>query len=95
MSQGWVRLTLGSKGQGHKAWGEVKWFYAHNCFPFTPFLKKLQRHTPHESRMGPIDLGVKKSKVKVTMHRLGKMVSCALVLPLYTYPHETSQAHSP
>ena len=57
--------------------GKVKWFQVHNCFPFTHILMKLPRHTPHESRMGPVDLGVKRSKVKVTMHRLGKIVSCA------------------
>ena len=31
--------------------------------------------TPHESRICPIDFEVKRSKVKVTMHRLLKMVS--------------------
>ena len=30
-----------------------------------------------ESRMGSVDFRIKRSKVKVTMHGLGKMVSCA------------------
>ena len=36
---------------------------------------KLHMQTPHESRMFPIDFEVKRSKVKVTMHKLLKMVS--------------------
>ena len=35
----------------------------------------LYMQTPHEARMCPIDLEVKRSKVKVTMHKLLKMVS--------------------
>ena len=50
-------------------------FPAHNCFPFTPIIMKLHMQTPHESRMCPIDFEVKRSKVKVTMHKLQKMVS--------------------
>ena len=34
----------------------------------------LHLQTPHEVRMWPIDFGVKRSKVKVTMHGLIKMV---------------------
>ena len=49
----------------------------HNCFPFTPIIMKLHMQTPHESRMCPIDFEVKRSKVKVTMHKLLKMVSGA------------------
>ena len=52
-------------------------FPAHNCFPFTPIIMKLHMQTPHESRMCPIDFEVKRSKVKVTMHKLLKMVSGA------------------
>ena len=52
-------------------------FPAHNCFPFTPIIMKLHMQTPHESRMCPIDVEVKRSKVKVTMHKLLKMVSGA------------------
>ena len=54
-----------------------KWFPAHNCFPFTPIIMKLHMQTPHEARMCPIDFEVKRSKVKVTMHKLLKMVSGA------------------
>ena len=43
---------------------------AHNCFPFTPIIMKLHTQTPHEARMCPIDFEVKRSKVKVTMHKL-------------------------
>ena len=71
------------------------WFPAHNCFPFTPIIMKLHMQTPHESRMCPIDFEVKRSKVKVTMHKLLKMVSGAQLLSLYTYHHETSRADSP
>ena len=52
-------------------------FPAHNCFPFTPIIMKLHMQTPHEARMCPIDFEVKRSKVKVTMHKLPKMVSGA------------------
>ena len=52
-------------------------FLAHNCFPFTPIIMKLHMQTPHESRMCPIDFEVKRSKVKVTMHKLLKMASGA------------------
>ena len=52
-------------------------FPAHNCFPFTPIIMKLHMQTPHEARMCPIDFEVKRSKVKVTMHKLLKMVSGA------------------
>ena len=72
-----------------------KWFPAHNCFPFTPIIMKLHMQTPHESRMCPIDFEVKRLKVKVTMHKLLKMVSGAQLLSLYTYHHETSHADSP
>ena len=50
-------------------------FPAHNCFPITPIIMKLHMQTPHESRMCPIDFEIKRSKVKVTMHKLLKMVS--------------------
>ena len=52
-----------------------KWFPAHNCFPFTPIIMKLHMQTHHEARMCPIYFEVKRSKVKVTMHKLLKMVS--------------------
>ena len=50
-------------------------FAAHNCFPFTPIIMKRHMQTPHEARMCPIDFEVKRSKVKVTMHKFLKMVS--------------------
>ena len=53
------------------------WFPAHNCFPFTPIIMKLHMQTPHEARMCPIDFEVKRSKIKVTMPKLLKMVSGA------------------
>ena len=46
-------------------------------FPFTPIIMKLHMQTPYEARMCPIDFEVKRSKVKVTMHKLLKMVSGA------------------
>ena len=72
-----------------------KWFLAHNCFPFTPIIMKLHMQTLHEARMCPIDFEDKRSKVKVTMHKLLKMVSGAQLLSLYIYHHETSHADSP
>ena len=57
--------------------GLLKWFQAHNCFPFTPIFMKLHMQSPHESNMDPIDFGVKRSKVKVIMQGLLKMVSSA------------------
>ena len=45
---------------------------------------KLYRYTPHESRMGPVDLGVKRSKVKVTIHwflvHLSRRLKCTIVI---------------
>ena len=57
--------------------GYVKWFQAHNCFPFTPIFMKIHMQSPHESSMDPMDFRVKSSKVKVTMQGLLKMVSGA------------------
>ena len=79
MSQVCALWTLGSKGQRSRSqckdyW---KWFLAHNCFPFTPILMKLHMQSPHESSMDPMDFGVKRSKVKVTMQELLKKVSGA------------------
>ena len=34
-------------------------FLTHNCFSCTPVIFKLRTPTPHESRMYPIDLGIK------------------------------------
>ena len=97
MSWVWTLWTLGSKGQRSRSqckdyW---KWFLAYNCFPFTPIFMKLHMQSPHESSMCPIKFRVKRSKVKVTMQGLLKMVSWALLLPLYTYLDETSHAVSP
>ena len=69
MSQVCALWNLGSKGQRSRSqckdyW---KWFLAHNCFPFTPIFMKLHMQSPHESSMDPMDFGVKRSKVKVTM----------------------------
>ena len=47
-------------------------FPVHNCFPFTPIIMKLHMQTLHEARMCPIDFEVKRSKVKVKMHKLLK-----------------------
>ena len=79
MRQGCALYILRLKGQRSRSqcinyW---KWFPAHNCFPFTPIIMKLHMQTPHEARMCPIDFKVKRSKVKVTMHKLLKMVSGA------------------
>ena len=47
---------------------------------------KLQMQTPHESRMCPIDFEVKRSKVKVTMHKLLKNCPCGGISPVRTDP---------
>ena len=72
-------------------------FPAHYCFPFTPIIMKLHMQTPHEARMCPIDFEVKRSKVKVTMHKLLKMVSAhncfpftSIIMKLHMQtPHES------
>ena len=79
MSQVCALWNLGSKGQRSRSqckdyW---KWFLAHNCFPYTPIFMKLHMQSPHESSMDPMDFGVKRSKVKVTMQGLLKKVSGA------------------
>ena len=61
------------KGQGHNALitGKIRYGNmnpAHNFFPFTPIVMQLHTQTPHESRICPTYFGVKRSKVKVTMH---------------------------
>ena len=93
----WTLWTLGSKGQRSRSQCKDYWkrILAHNCFPFTPILMKLHMQSPHESSMDPMDFGVKRSKVKVTLQGLLKMVSGTLLLPLYTYLYETSHAVSP
>ena len=70
MSGGCVLWVLGSKGQrqGLNLSNYCKWFMLHNFFPFTPIIMKLHTKTPLEVRMCPKDFGVKRSKVKVTMH---------------------------
>ena len=75
LSQGWALSASGSKGQRSRSqcidyW---KWLMLHNCFPFTPIIMEFNTKTPHESRMCPRDVGVKMSKVKVTMQWLLKM----------------------
>ena len=79
MSRVWTLWTLGSKGQRSRSQCKDyrKRILAHNCFPFTPILMKLHMQSPHELSMNPMDFGVKRSKVKVTMQGLLKMVSCA------------------
>ena len=72
MSRGYALLILGSKGQRSRSQciDYRKRFMSHTFFPFTPIIMKLHTQTPHESRMCPIYFGVKRSKVKVTMHLL-------------------------
>ena len=81
--------------------GQVKWFQAHKCFPFTPIFMKLHMQSPHESSMGPMDFGVKRSKVKVTMQGLRGQVkwfqahNCFPFTPIFMKlhmqsPHESS-----
>ena len=64
MSRVWTPWTLGSKGQRSRSqckdyW---KWFFAHNCFPFTPIFMKLHMQSPHESSMCPMKFRVKRSR---------------------------------
>ena len=77
MSQGCALLILGSKGQRSRSWiiDVWKWFPDHNWLCNPPMIMKLHTLAPHESRMCPIDFGVKRSKVKVMDYRCLKMVS--------------------
>ena len=52
-----------------------KWFPDDNWLCNQPMIMKLHTLTHHESRMGPIDFEVKRSKVKVMAHGYLKMVS--------------------
>ena len=76
MSQGCALLILGSKGQRSRSWRMViwKWFPDDNWLCNQPMIMKLHTLTPHESRMCPIDFGVKRSTVKVMAHGYLKMV---------------------
>ena len=47
---------------------------------------KLHMQTPHESRICPIDFEVKRSKVKVTMHKLLKNCPRGGISPVRTDP---------
>ena len=51
-----------------------KWFPDDNWLCNQPMIMKLHTLTPHESRMCPIDFGVKRSTVKVMAHGYLKMV---------------------
>ena len=77
MSQGCALLILRSKGQRSRSWRMViwKWFPDDNWLCNQPMIMKLHTLTPHESRMCPIDFGVKRSTVKVMAHGYLKMVS--------------------
>ena len=76
MSQGCALLILRSKGQRSRSWRMViwKWFPYDNWLCNQPMIMKLHTLTPHESRMCPIDFGVKRSTVKVMAHGYLKMV---------------------
>ena len=52
-----------------------KWFPDDSWLCNPPMIMKLHTLAPHESRMCPIDFGVKRSKVKVMAHGYLKMVS--------------------
>ena len=72
MSQGWALLTLGSKCQRSRSQCIDYWksLMSHNSFPFTPIIMKLHTKTPLEWMVCPMGVGVKRSKVKVTMQWL-------------------------
>ena len=76
MSQGCALLILRSKGQRSRSWRMViwKWFPYDNWLCYQPMIMKLHTLTPHESRMCPIDFGVKRSTVKVMAHDYLKIV---------------------
>ena len=83
LNQGWALSASGSKVQRSRSqcidyW---KWLMSHNCFPFTPIIMELNTKTHHESRICPMDVRVKMSKVKVTMQWLLKMVFGPYCLP--------------
>ena len=75
MSRVWTYGLKGQKvkGQGHNARITENGFLHITASPF----QKLHMQSPHELSMDPMDFGVKRSKVKVTMQGLLKMVSCA------------------
>ena len=64
MTQGCALLILGSKGQRSRSWiiDVWKWFPDHNWLCNPPMIMKLHTLAPHESRMCPIDFGVKRSR---------------------------------
>ena len=76
MSQGCALLILRSLGQRSRSWRMViwKWFPDDNWLCNQPMIMKLHTLTPHESRMCPIDFGVKRWTVKVMAHGYLKMV---------------------
>ena len=70
MTWGYALWVSGSKGQRPRSQciDNRKWFMSHNCFPFTPIIMEIHTKTPHESRISPMDFGVKRLKVKVIVH---------------------------
>ena len=99
MSQGCALLILGSKGQRSRSWiiDVWKWFPDHNWLCNPPMIMKLHTLAPHESRMCPIDFGVKRSKVKVMDYRCLKwfpdhnwLCNPPMIMKLHTLaPHES------
>ena len=55
---------------------------------------KLHMQTPHESRMCPLNFEVKRSKVKVTMHKLLKIVPAGGISPVRTDPDLVKDSYS-
>ena len=69
-------IDLGSKSQRSRSQCGDYWelFMVHNCFHFIPIIMKLHTQTPHESRMSSINFGVKRAKIKVTIHWCLEMI---------------------
>ena len=68
MSQGMCPIDF----RGISDW---EWFSEHNCLCNPPMIMKLHSLAPHESRMCPIDSGVKSWNVNVMGHLWLKTVS--------------------
>ena len=89
----WPLLILGSKGQRSRSQDsdDWKWFPGHILACIAPKVMKLANNDSHESRMTPIDFGVKRSKVKVTGLRWLKVVSGPYFSLYCNYNHEACQ----
>ena len=87
MSQGCALLILGSKGQRSRSWiiDVWKWFPDHNWLCNPPMIMKLHTLAPHESRMCPIDFGVKGQGHGLSMFENGFRTITDYVIHLWSW----------